>query len=294
MRTPLNGGCADEKPRFTEKQIAFALKPAELGTPVLDVCRKLGISAATFYSRRKKYGGISPSELKHMRQIEEEYLRLKRLVTDLILDIAMLQDVLATLALLRERVRDLQARYGANERQVCFALQVSRSSFCYRFVAADDSALWLRIRDITETRGNYGYRWVSVMLRREGWRDNHKRIYRLYSEQGCRCALNDHGAINLHSGDNLSLRVCIRITSGGMGFVSDVLFYGRRLHSIALSRPLSQLLKTDNSSGFTGRMLDKWVYEREIRINFSRPGTPADKATVESFNSRLRQECLNS
>lgn len=84
-----------KKSRFTEEQIVFALKQAELGTSVPDVCRKLGISDATFYTWRKKYGGISPSELKHMRQLEEENLRLKRLVADLSLDKAMLQDVLA-------------------------------------------------------------------------------------------------------------------------------------------------------------------------------------------------------
>lgn len=65
------------------------------------------------------------------------------------------------------------------------------------------------------------------------------------------------------------------------------------LNSIAFRRPLPQLLKTDNGSEFAGKMLDKWVYERGIRIDFSRPGTPTDNATVESFNGRLRQECLN-
>lgn len=79
-----------KKSRFTKEQIVFALKQAELGTPVLDVCRKLGISHATFDTWRKKYGGISPSELKYMRQLEEENLRLKRLVADLSLDKAML------------------------------------------------------------------------------------------------------------------------------------------------------------------------------------------------------------
>lgn len=63
-------------------------------------------------------------------------------------------------------------------------LRVSRSCFRYRSVAADDIALRLRIREITETRIHYGYRRGHVMLRREGWRDNHKRIYRLYSELG--------------------------------------------------------------------------------------------------------------
>lgn len=72
-----------KKSRFTEEQIIFALKQAELGTSVLEVCCELGISDATFYTWRKKYGGISSSELKHMRQLEEENLRLQKLVADL-------------------------------------------------------------------------------------------------------------------------------------------------------------------------------------------------------------------
>lgn len=84
-----------KKSRFTEEQIVFALKQAELGTTVPEVCRKLGIYDATFYTWRKKYGGISPSELEHIRLLEEENLRLKKLVDDLSLDKAMLQDVLA-------------------------------------------------------------------------------------------------------------------------------------------------------------------------------------------------------
>ena len=69
-----------------------------------------------------------------------------------------------------------QSPQQLSERQVCFALRVSRNSFRYRSVAADDIALRLRIREITETRVHYGYRRVHVMLRREGWGDNHKRI----------------------------------------------------------------------------------------------------------------------
>lgn len=81
--------------KFTEAQIAFALKQAELGTKVEEVCRKLGISEATFYNWKKKYGGVGPSELRRMRQLEEENAKLKRLVADLSLDKAMLQDVLS-------------------------------------------------------------------------------------------------------------------------------------------------------------------------------------------------------
>jgi len=84
-----------KRSKFTDEQIAFALKQAEVGTPVEEVCRKMGISDATFYNWRKMYGGLGPSELRRLRQLEEENSKLKRLVADLSLDKAMLQDVLA-------------------------------------------------------------------------------------------------------------------------------------------------------------------------------------------------------
>ena len=80
---------------FTEQQIAYALKQAELGTPVEEVCRKMGISDATFYNWKKKYGGLGPSEVRRLKQLEEENAKLKKLVADLSLDKAMLQDVLS-------------------------------------------------------------------------------------------------------------------------------------------------------------------------------------------------------
>ena len=84
-----------KKSRFTEDQIAYALKQAELGTPVEEVCRKMGVSDATFYVWRKKYQNLGPSELRRLRQLEEENRKLKQIVADLSLDKAMLQAVVA-------------------------------------------------------------------------------------------------------------------------------------------------------------------------------------------------------
>jgi putative transposase len=83
-----------KKSRFSEQQIAFVLRQADEGTPVAEVCRKAGISEASFYSWRKKYGGLLPSEMKRLKQLGEENQRLKRLVADLSLDKEMLQDVI--------------------------------------------------------------------------------------------------------------------------------------------------------------------------------------------------------
>jgi putative transposase len=81
--------------RFSEQQIAFILKQVDDGISVEEVCRKTGISQQTYYRWRKKYGGLMPSEVRRLKQLEEENSRLKRMVADLSLDKAMLQDVLS-------------------------------------------------------------------------------------------------------------------------------------------------------------------------------------------------------
>ena len=84
-----------KKSKFTEEQIAFALKQAESGTTVEEICRKMGISQTAFYAWRKKFGGLGVAELRRLRQLEEENRKLKQLVADLSLDKVMLQDVLS-------------------------------------------------------------------------------------------------------------------------------------------------------------------------------------------------------
>jgi putative transposase len=84
-----------KRSKYTEEQIAFALKQAELGTPVSEVIRKMGITEQTYYNWKKKYGGLGLSELRRLKQLEEENKRLKQMVADLSLDKHMLQEVLS-------------------------------------------------------------------------------------------------------------------------------------------------------------------------------------------------------
>lgn len=83
-----------KKSKFTEAQIAFAIKQSETGTKVEEICRKMGITTVTFYNWKKKYGGLGVSELRRLKQLEEENSKLKKIVADLSLDKQMLQDVL--------------------------------------------------------------------------------------------------------------------------------------------------------------------------------------------------------
>jgi putative transposase len=83
-----------KRSKFTESQIVFAIKQVETGTRLIEVCRKMGISEATFYNWKKKYGGLGVSELRRLKNLEEENTQLKKLVADLSLDKQILQDVL--------------------------------------------------------------------------------------------------------------------------------------------------------------------------------------------------------
>ena len=83
-----------KRSKFTDAQIAFVLRQVEEGATISEVCRKAGIAEATFYNWRKKYGGLMPSEMKRLKQLDEENGKLKQIVADLPLDKATLQDVL--------------------------------------------------------------------------------------------------------------------------------------------------------------------------------------------------------
>jgi putative transposase len=84
-----------KKSRFSDEQIAHALRQAEGGTPVAEITRKLGISEATFYAWRKKFGSLGTAEIREVRQLRDENARLKKVVADLTLDKTMLQDVIS-------------------------------------------------------------------------------------------------------------------------------------------------------------------------------------------------------
>ncbi len=161
-----------KKSRFTDQQIAFALQQAESGTRVAEVCRKMGISEQTFYRWKKKYGGLMPSEVRKLRQLEEENQRLKRLVADLSLDKEMLQEVIRKKALKparrREMVDFIRTCFRVSIRRACKAIPLRRSTYHYRSRRPEQAALRKRIREIAETGTRYGYRRIHVLLRREG------------------------------------------------------------------------------------------------------------------------------
>jgi len=142
-----------KRSRFTEEQIIAVLKEAEAGAKAAELTRKHGVSEATLYNWRARYGGLEVSDAKRLRALEDENAKLKRLLADAMLDNAGLKDLLAkmvTPAVKREAVVHLQATLGMSERRACAVVGADRKSICYRSCRADDGDLRSRLRALAQ------------------------------------------------------------------------------------------------------------------------------------------------
>lgn len=225
----------------------------------------------------------------------------------------------------RKLVRNLQERYRISERRGCAVLQFDRSSHRYQSNRDDQAYLRSRIREIAAARVRFGHRRIYIVLRREGIVVNHKRVRRLYREEGLNLRLR-----RPRRHVSAAQRVERPAVNGpnevwSMDFVSDALFDGRRLRALTLldiytreslaievdkgitgedvadilrrivaRRGAPARIRLDNGPEFVSNALDRWAYENGVTLDFSRPGKPIDNAYVESFNGRLREECLNA
>ena len=208
--------------------------------------------------------------------------------------------------------------------RACRLAQFSRAAYYRKSKAKDQSALRLRIREIAYARPRFGYQRIHVMLRREGWPVNKKRVRRLYRLEGLqlRTRIRRRKHMCLHRGP------VPQPTAPGerwsMDFVHDQLLDGRPFRMLTVvdqlsrERPLIEVdfsmsghkvaaaldrrladgplpisLTVDHGTEFTSKALEEWAWQRGIKLDFTRPGKPMDNGHIESFNGRLRDECLN-
>lgn len=218
----------------------------------------------------------------------------------------------------------MQRSYQCSQRRACHALVVSRASVRYIGIRPSQEPLRRRMRELAFDRISYGYRRVHVLLRREGWPVNRKRVYRLYREEDLglrrrrprrrRCAVqrgerrlatqpNETWSMDfMHDAlaDGRTLRVltivdtytreCLAVEAATGFRGQDV---ARVLTRLGWERGLPTTIACDNGTEFTSRALDQWAYIQRVKLDFSRPGKPTDNAFIESFNASVRRECLS-
>lgn len=225
----------------------------------------------------------------------------------------------------RQLVDQVREAWKVLVRKACEALRIDRSLYTYKSRRGEQAGLKQRIKEICETRVRYGYRRVHVLLVREGWTINMKRTRRLYNELGLqlrnktpkrrvKAKLRD---------DRTEATKCNQ--TWAMDFVHDQLATGRKLRVLTIVDTWSrfspavdprfsyrgedvvatlervrrehgypQSIRVDQGSEFVSRDLDVWAYQKDVVLDFSRPGKPTDNSFIESFNGKFRAECLNA
>lgn len=207
--------------------------------------------------------------------------------------------------------------------RACGLVGISRSLYCYRSRRPDGTPLRTRIEEIAALKRRYGYRRVYLRLRREGWKVNRKRVYRIYRDAGLAVRRRTRKRIGPFERKPLPKPTAANL-SWSMDFVADGLIGGRRLRCLTIvddctreclaievdtsitglrvqgvlerladTRGLPQSITVDNGPEFDGQVLDKWAYRRNVQLSFIRPGKPNENAYIESFNGKFRDECLN-
>jgi putative transposase len=220
-------------------------------------------------------------------------------------------------------VQFLQVGYQLSLRKACELIGLRRSTMYYQSQAKDQSALRIRLRDLAASRVRYGYRRLHVLLQREGYQVNHKRVYRLYQLEGLSLRLK-----RPKKRVSVARVPCPAANAPNerwsMDFMTDRLADGRRFRVLTLVDNFSRvspaleidfsltgekvvtvlqrlseagqkpkILHVDNGPEFVSKALDAWAHQNGVHLEFSRPGKPTDNPFIESFNGKLRTECLH-
>jgi putative transposase len=159
-----------KKSRFLESQIIRILKEADGGRKVVDICREHGVSQTTYYQWKAKFGGMEASDVRRLKELEEENIKLKRMFANLSLENEVLKDVIAKKALRPAEKRDLadfmHSEHGLSERQVCAALGLSRTVYRYEPKPRDDSPIIEALLGLADRYPRYGFGKLFAVLRR--------------------------------------------------------------------------------------------------------------------------------
>ncbi|MBH5392304.1 IS3 family transposase [Bradyrhizobium sp. CNPSo 4019] len=315
-----------KRARFTEEQIIGVLREHEAGAKAADLARKHGVSEATLYNWKAKFGGLDVSDAKRLRQLEDENAKLKKLLAEQMLDAAALRELLSKMVgpvAKREAVAHLQAVMGLSERRACGIVGADRKMVRYRSCRPPDTELRGHLRELANARRRFGYRRLFVLLRQQGEPSGRNRIYRLYREEGLsvrkrrarRRAVGTRAPILVEARPNARwsldfvhdqfasgrrfrvLNIVDDVTRECLAAIPDTSIPGRRvareLTALINQRGKPGMIVSDNGTEFTCNAMLAWSEENKIDWHFIAPGKPMQNGFCESFNGRMRDELLN-
>ncbi|WP_156894304.1 IS3 family transposase [Rhodobacter xanthinilyticus] len=314
------------KSRFTEAQIIGMIKEQEAGLPTSELCRKHGLSPATFYKLKAKYGGMDLSDAKRLKQLEDENAKLKRLLADAMLDNVVLKDplgkALTTPVQRREAVLRAMRDHPISQRRACVLIGVDPKTV-RRDRPLDNPEIREAMHKIVEKRRRFGYRRVGILLERKGMIMNEKKLYRIYREEGL--SVRRRRGRKRARGSRTPMPVPLRPNQRwSLDFLSDTFGACRKFRILAVNddrcrenlaliadtsisgarvaRELDALVRiygkpacivSDNGTEFTSKAILKWANENGVEWHYIDPGKPQQNGFIESFNGSLRDECLN-
>lgn len=211
---------------------------------------------------------------------------------------------------------------GVSQRRSCVLLDLARATMRYTPLPSQDGDLRNRIKELAAEKRRYGYRRIHCLLRREGVMVNHKKVYRVYTEEGLAVRRrkkkrlirerqplpapaepNERWSMDFMSdtlANNRKFRVLTVVddfTREAVAIEPGFSLSGRRvaytLDRVCLFRGKPKSILVDNGPEFCSNALDQWAYENDIKLDFIQPGKPTQNAYIESFNGKFRDECLN-
>ncbi len=222
----------------------------------------------------------------------------------------------------REAVLVMQVEVELSQRRACGLMELYRATCRYRRRRGEDQPLRMRLRELAEARRRFGYRRLQVLLQREGWQVNHKRVYRLYVEE--KLALRRKRGRKRSTVRQPLPEAVAADQVWSVDFMTDALSSGRRFRTLNIvddytreclaievdtslggmrvvrvleelkqRRGLPRQIRSDNGPEFVSRAVDQWAYEQGLQWHTIQPGRPMENGYVESFNGRFRDECLN-
>ena len=225
----------------------------------------------------------------------------------------------------RQAVGVMRSEAVVSERRACGLVKVHRATCRYRRRRVEDPGLRERLRELAATRRRFGYRRLKILLKREGFAVNHKRVYRLYVEEKLGLRRKRGRRRMPTAAARVPLQLPVRPDQvWTMDFTQDAFASGRKFRTLNLMdgftryaprievdtslpgqrvvRVLEELKRRgrkpeaiviDNGTEFTSQVMDQWAYENQVQLHFITPGRPMENGFIESFNGKFRDECLN-